>query len=56
MNVILSADGPVVIDWTNAGRGDGDFDAALTWVLMATFDTSGLDELAAQQIITRLFR
>lgn len=35
LNVILSAHGPVVIDWPNARRGDGDADVALTWVLVA---------------------
>lgn len=35
-NVILSRDGPVVIDWTNARRGEPAFDVALTWVIGAT--------------------
>jgi aminoglycoside phosphotransferase (APT) family kinase protein len=35
LNVILAANGPVVIDWPNARRGDGDADVALTWVLLA---------------------
>lgn len=35
-NVLLSPDGPVVIDWTNACRGDQAADVALTWLLMAT--------------------
>lgn len=35
LNVIISANGPVVIDWPNARRGDGDSDVALTWVLLA---------------------
>ncbi|HEU5476948.1 MAG TPA: phosphotransferase [Gaiellaceae bacterium] len=35
-NVILSPNGPVVIDWTNARRGAGSFDIALTWVIAAT--------------------
>ena len=36
LNVIMSTRGPVVIDWTNARRGDGMTDVALTWVLLAT--------------------
>jgi len=36
LNVIMSPDGPVVIDWTNAAQGDGATDVALTWVLLAT--------------------
>jgi|SRR5579884_13349 len=35
-NVILSADGPVVVDWTNARRGEPAFDVAMTWVIGAT--------------------
>jgi streptomycin 6-kinase len=35
-NVILSPSGPVVIDWTNARRGDPRLDVALTWVIAAT--------------------
>ena len=34
LNVIISPNGPVVIDWSNARRGDGDADLALTWVLL----------------------
>ncbi len=36
LNVIMSPDGPVVIDWTNAAQGDGATDVAMTWVLLAT--------------------
>ena len=35
-NVILAATGPVVIDWTNARRGDPAFDVVYTWVIGAT--------------------
>jgi aminoglycoside phosphotransferase (APT) family kinase protein len=35
-NVLLSPSGPVVIDWTNARRGDAAIDVALTWVICAT--------------------
>jgi aminoglycoside phosphotransferase (APT) family kinase protein len=35
LNVILSPKGPIVIDWTNARRGDPAVDVALTWVLVA---------------------
>jgi aminoglycoside phosphotransferase (APT) family kinase protein len=35
-NVILSPNGPVVVDWTNARRGEPSFDVALTWVICAT--------------------
>ncbi|MDQ3739078.1 MAG: phosphotransferase [Actinomycetota bacterium] len=34
-NVMLSPDGPVVIDWTNAALGPGPADDADTWILLA---------------------
>jgi aminoglycoside phosphotransferase (APT) family kinase protein len=34
LNVIVTPKGPVVIDWPNAARGDGNTDIALTWVLL----------------------
>ncbi len=40
LNVILSPSGPVVVDWTNARRGDPVLDVAMTWVIGAT--SSGL--------------
>ncbi len=36
MNVMLSARGPVVIDWTNAAATRPAADVAMTWVLLAT--------------------
>jgi aminoglycoside phosphotransferase (APT) family kinase protein len=33
---MLTARGPVVIDWTNAARGDPELDVAKTWVLLKT--------------------
>jgi hypothetical protein len=36
LNVLLGADGPMVIDWSNALRGEPSIDTALTWVLLAT--------------------
>jgi tRNA A-37 threonylcarbamoyl transferase component Bud32 len=35
-NVLMSPGGPLVIDWSNAARGDGADDDALTWAIMAT--------------------
>jgi aminoglycoside phosphotransferase (APT) family kinase protein len=34
-NVILSEEGPVVIDWNNAARGPGEADVAMTWLILA---------------------
>ena len=35
-NVLMSPRGPIVIDWSNAARGDAADDVALTWAIMAT--------------------
>ena len=35
LNVLVSTRGPVVIDWSNAGRGDPDVDVCVAWGLMA---------------------
>ncbi len=45
MNVMMTPDGPMVIDWSNASAGDPAFDVADTWVLFvcATPPTEGLD-------------
>ena len=40
-NVLLTARGPVVIDWSNAARGDQADDVALTWVIVATSRVPG---------------
>jgi len=37
MNVILGADGPVVIDWTNAADGPEGLDVAMTWLILVPF-------------------
>lgn len=37
-NIMLSEEGPVVIDWSNARAGDPAADLACTWVVMATSD------------------
>jgi aminoglycoside phosphotransferase (APT) family kinase protein len=34
LNVMMGPNGPVVIDWTNACRGDAAADVVLAWVLM----------------------
>ena len=49
-NVLLSARGPVVIDWTNARAGDPSLDVALTWVICATGQGS-----LGHRVFTRLF-
>jgi aminoglycoside phosphotransferase (APT) family kinase protein len=41
LNVIISSKGPVVIDWSNAARGQASMDVALAWVLMAAAEVPG---------------
>jgi tRNA A-37 threonylcarbamoyl transferase component Bud32 len=50
LNIILSNNGPVVIDWTNASRGDPLVDVAATWVLLASRNVPGgrLDRMMAK--------
>ena len=60
MNVMMTADGPVVIDWANASAGDPAFDVADTWVLFACGSppTSGIDRLIVpigRRILLRSF-
>jgi aminoglycoside phosphotransferase (APT) family kinase protein len=40
-NVVLTASGPMVIDWPNAARGDGLADVASTWVILTTSRLEG---------------
>jgi aminoglycoside phosphotransferase (APT) family kinase protein len=56
LNVLISAEGPVVIDWANASRGDPAFDVADTWVLFAAAnpDVKGFERLALP-LFRRLF-
>jgi aminoglycoside phosphotransferase (APT) family kinase protein len=56
MNVILSPDGPVIIDWTNVASGDGSFDASMSFVLMSTFETSGARDRIGQRVLVESFR
>jgi tRNA A-37 threonylcarbamoyl transferase component Bud32 len=41
VNVLMTSNGPVVIDWTNARAGDPASDVALTWLLTACADIPG---------------
>ncbi|MEJ7583723.1 MAG: phosphotransferase [Acidimicrobiales bacterium] len=52
-NVIISPDGPVVIDWTNARRGPGPVDVALTWIILAAMEVDGSGPMRA---VVSLFR
>jgi aminoglycoside phosphotransferase (APT) family kinase protein len=41
LNVIITSHGPVVIDWTNAGRGDPDAEVADLWLILANAEIPG---------------
>ncbi len=57
MNVILSPrHGPTVIDWTNAAGGPAGFDAALTYVEVATYQVSGARDRLGQKAFVEAFR
>ena len=60
-NVLMSADGPVVIDWTNAARGTAVVDVADAWLVIATARPSGQGwqvaaAQAGQAAFARIFR
>ena len=50
LNVLLGADGPVVVDWANARRGDPALDVADVWVtlLCAEIPATGFERRAAE--------
>ncbi len=41
LNVLIGPNGPVVIDWPNAARGDPASDVSLAWVLMEAGEVPG---------------
>jgi aminoglycoside phosphotransferase (APT) family kinase protein len=41
LNVMISAKGPIVIDWPNAARGDPAVDVAVAWLLLAAGEIPG---------------
>jgi aminoglycoside phosphotransferase (APT) family kinase protein len=60
LNVLMSSDGPVVIDWSNAARGDGLSDVGATYALLTCPRMPGPKALriAAQPVrvgLARLF-
>ena len=54
-NVLISDAGPVVVDWTNARRGEPALDVALTWVILAT-SGSALGRLFARLFVQHFDR
>jgi aminoglycoside phosphotransferase (APT) family kinase protein len=56
MNVLLSSDGPVVIDWTNAAAGPAGFDAAVSSVILSAYEADSTRDRAGQKVIVEAFR
>lgn len=56
MNIMITDDGPVVIDWTNASGGPAGFDAALTYVVMTTFETEGFAQQMGVRVGVEVFK
>jgi len=52
-NVLLTASGPVVIDWSNAAVGDGAEDVATTWLLLAVGRPEGGPVIQALAAVLR---
>jgi aminoglycoside phosphotransferase (APT) family kinase protein len=60
LNVMMTPDGPMVIDWANASSGDPAFDVADTWVLFAcaTAPAGGIDRFVVpigRRVMLRAF-
>ena len=49
LNVLMGPSGPIVIDWTNASRGDPWVDVAVTWALIVAGEvpTSRIEAILA---------
>ena len=54
LNVLITAGGPVVIDWANAARGVAAYDVADMWLLFATADPGNLNP--AERVLAPLAR
>lgn len=55
-NVLLSAAGPVVIDWADAAAGPPGFDAAVSFVAMAAYEVESTTHRALQRVLVESFR
>ncbi|MEV7967015.1 phosphotransferase [Sphaerisporangium sp. NPDC088356] len=55
LNVLITGEGPKVIDWANAGRGAPGADVACTWLAMATAPVAGPAEEAGRDVVLAAF-
>jgi aminoglycoside phosphotransferase (APT) family kinase protein len=59
-NVLMSPDGPVVVDWANARDGRGELDPALTWLILMTSgggrdrNVSADERVAVRKLVTTI--
>ncbi|HEV2426866.1 MAG TPA: phosphotransferase [Acidimicrobiales bacterium] len=53
LNVVVTSEGPVLIDWTNAGAGRPEDDVAMTWLLLAA---GGVDGSLSQRALAAVAR
>lgn len=57
MNVIMSPrHGPTVIDWTNSAGGPAGFDAAMTYVEIATYQVASTRDRFGRRVFVESFR
>jgi Ser/Thr protein kinase RdoA (MazF antagonist) len=56
MNVLMSPDGPVVIDWTNASAGPPEFDVATTLVTMRVAELTDPADIQVQRAFVASFQ
>lgn len=50
-NVVMSPQGPVVIDWTNAGRGHPDAEIADLWIISANAEIPGAQGAVERKLL-----
>ena len=55
LNVLLSPNGPVLIDWANTAAGPRGFDAALSYLLMAAYAVDSTRDELGRRLLLRSF-
>jgi len=55
LNVLLTGDGPKVIDWANASRGAPGADVANTWLTMAAAPVPGIAPRIGRRLMLGIF-
>lgn len=55
-NVLVTEDGPKVIDWTNAAAGDPAIDRAVSWAILAEVDSAAIGPALARGLDQMLDR